>query len=118
MAEHPHQALPGLPFFLPQGAAQIGDHDKVMRLASLPKCRTANNPAARLPEKTSPESSRRFSLQTFSQAQIFRALSQKALGILRHHALASAVHQPQLAIAVKGKYSDVNFSHHRGETCA
>ena len=112
VAQHPHQALPGVQFLLAQGLRHIGDHHQFERAAVLADARAANPPAARAARKHGLQRGHRGTVQAHLQLQVACRLTEQALGGGGQQALAGAIHQAQTLVFIEGEDGHGDFAHH------
>src|SRR5712692_10293868 len=109
MAEDADQPLPGLAFFFPQSAAQITQHDQVVRKAALTKRAAAQSPTANATRKTQFHGAGRFSFDAASEAEFGCGETEKPFGRTSQEAFSGAINEFQGVRVVKGKDGNVNF---------
>ena len=112
VAEHAHQALPGLQFLLAQGLREIGDHHQFQRQAVLADARAAHAPAARAAREDGLQRGHRGTVQAYVHLQFAGGLTEQALGGRGQQALAGAIHQAQALVLVEGEDGHVDLAHH------
>ena len=111
--EHANQPLPCLALFFAQGAAQIGDHEQLVRQAAFAETCRDESPSVPLCRGTRSASMRgRFAFEALAQAQARGGAPEHALGRLIEQALTGAIDEAQSAVAVKCEHRDVDFLHH------
>ncbi len=110
--DHADQPLPGLPLLLPQGPAHVGEHQELVRQASLAERAAAHLPASHPARERQVENRRGALAQTLGQPELIGGVPEEALLRLAQQALAGAVHQAQPARAVEGEHHDVDLLHH------
>src|ERR1700693_6266050 len=109
MPEHANEALPRLAFFIPQCAAQVAKHNKLMRQTTLPERPAPHAPAARCAGESELHGSRGFSAETPCEPQFQGRGTQQAFQWARQQALAGAVYQPELGFMVERKDGQIDF---------
>src|SRR5277367_1532510 len=113
--ENTDEALPRLALFIAQGAAQIAEHNQIMRQATLAERPAAHAPAPRPSREAQFHRARRFAFEARLKAKLRRRESKKALAWSREKSLTGAVHQTQLPVIVEGEDGDVDFFHYRAQ---
>ena len=109
VAQHPHEPLPRRALLRAQRAAQVGQHQQLVRPAVLPESSAAHLPAPGAPGKGGLERARRLALQARGEPQRVRVQAQQPLGRLAQQPLAAAVHQPEPLLGVEGEDGDVDL---------
>ena len=112
MPKNANEPLPRFALFVTQCAAQIGQHDEVMRQTSLAKGPATHPPAPRTARKSQLHGVRGFSFETRPEPEFFRGKSQQAFFRPAQQAFAGAIDQPQFPGVVEGEDRQVNLLHH------
>ena len=116
MAEHAHEALPGLELFFAEGLAEVGDDDEGVRQSAFAKGGTAHAPAAGgVAGQTGGEQARGLAFEQFAEAEIGGGFAKEAFGRLFEQALRGAVGEAERFAPVEGKDGDVDLGHDGAE---
>ena len=113
MADDADQPLPGLPLFLAQRLAEVGEHQQLVRPPALAELAAADLPAADAAGERRVDDARRLAGQAVRQVQISSASPpEQPLGRLAEQPRAGAVDELQLVLLVEGEDRDVDLRHH------
>jgi hypothetical protein len=128
VGEDADEALPGGALLLAQGAADVREHEQMVREPALPEARPpelvapglAGAPGAGPPGAAGEDrldGARRLPAQAPGEPELGGGAAEEALGGLGEEALAAAVdeHEPVLGRAVEGEHRDVDLRHHRAQ---
>ena len=112
VAEDANQALPGLALFVAQRAAQIGEHEQLVRQAAFAKTAATHFPTAGFARKSDLLDARGLAVRHSARpsSPAFRA-EQMFLGLIEN-AFAGAIHEAERAATIEGENGHVNFLHH------
>ena len=115
MSQHPHDPLPGGALLGAQHAAQVGEHQELVRQAVLAEGAAPHLPAARAAGKGRLQGAGRFTVEEVTQADGLRLPAEQPLGGLAQKPLAAAVHQPEAPSSIEGEDGDVDLLDHPPE---
>jgi hypothetical protein len=109
MPEHPHEPLPRGALLGPEHAAQVGEHEQLVREAVLAKGSAAHLPAPGASRERRFQRARHLAVETAGQAERVRAETQQPLGRLSEQPFPAPVHQSEAAAGVEGEHGDVDL---------
>src|SRR5687767_9407738 len=107
MAEDAQEALPGLAFFIAQGAAEIGDDEKLMGFAFLTEAGAANAPATETDGKGAIDRAAAFAFEVFGEADVGGSFAEETFLTLGHETLGGTINEAEAMIFVEGENGDV-----------
>ncbi|MCA9634602.1 MAG: serine/threonine protein kinase [Myxococcales bacterium] len=114
VAEHPHEALPGLPLLLPQGPAEVGEDDQGVGEPALAEVAAAELPGPRAAREDGQQGPRGVALEAGREAERGRVAAEEPAGPAEE-AGRRVVGEAEDPLRVEGEDRDVDLLHHLAE---
>jgi len=118
VANDAHEALPGLPLFLAQRAAQVRDHEQLVRPAAVAKAAPANLPTPRTAGKRVRGDSARGSVEQAFEAELASGAALELFGGRSEQRRRRAIHEPQPQPRIEREHRNVDFGADLVQQCA
>ena len=112
VAQHAQETLPGLPFFVAQGVAEVGQHQQLVGLSVLSKGAAAHGPASHAARKGALQCPYRRAFEALGKAEFGGAALEHALYGFAHQLLPGAVGQLEALLLVKGEHRNTDLLHY------
>jgi hypothetical protein len=118
VSDHPNQPLPCLALFVAQRAADVGEHEELVRPSLLPERGAAHFPAAAGAGERDVVDARRRPFEARAQPEFVRPPAQQLFGRRAEQSLACAVDEAKGVCGVEGEHRHVDLDHHGAQECA
>ena len=112
MADDADEALPGLPLFVAQRPAHVGEHDELVRTALLAERRPTHLPPARAARERHVLDAGCRTLEAALKPDLVGRAIEQPIGRHTKQPFARAVDQPKRSSAIEGEDRHIDLEHH------